>query len=118
MSELRLSAQARALHLRDASTTAPTLEELAAWLARMGKRREVDWVEAQLELGEGLRLPLAVSDRGRVFSVDFGAGKTAKRRRYALSVDGLQSAVADWIREEHNADPALLDLFERLLIHG
>lgn len=116
MAQLELSARVRALHLHaaGAQTAPPTLAELVTWLERMGRKKDVEWVEAEIAVGGDLRVPVAVRERGKVVSVDFDD----KRRRYALSVDGLQSAIADWIREQHGADPALLDLFEQLLLRG
>ena len=114
MAELDLSAHVRALHIIGAEVQPPSLAEVVAWLERMGRKKDVDWVEAEIALSRDLRVPVAVRERGKVVSVDFDD----KRRRYALSVDGLQSAIADWIREQRGADPALLDLFEQLLLRG
>ncbi len=114
MADLELSARVRALHTHGATTAPPTLADVVVWLEKQARKKDVDWVEAVIALGGDLRVPVAVRERGKVVSVDFDD----KRRRYALSVDGLQSAIADWIREQRAADPALLDLFEQLLLRG
>lgn len=84
------------------------LEELLAALQKESRRRDVAAVTGTIRLAPELTIQVEVQERGARL-------KVPGRGVYACSVDGLLNAVADVIREEHAADPALLDVYQRLL---
>ena len=88
--------------------TSQDVEELLAHVAAQSKKRFVTAVEATFHLGPGLSIGVEVQERGARMRV-------AGRGIYAFSLDGLMSAAADVIREEHAGDPAMLDVLQELL---
>lgn len=115
-----IRAEARALHLEEpleatgGKSGFHAFSDALAHLQKHARKRDVVRVEGVLTLGPDLRIPVTVTDRGRTLSLDLPTG----RRHYAMSLDGAQRAVADWIREVEKGDSAALDLFEELLLRS
>jgi len=97
-----------AVHFEANVKTSYDVEELLTHVRTQSKKRFVSTVEATFHLGEGLDVTIEVQERGARMRV-------AGRGIYAFSLDGLMSAAADIIREEHASDPALLDVLQELL---
>lgn len=105
---IAIHAEVTALELEGAKEPMPDLRAALAHLVSQARRKNVDRVHATLEIVPGLRLRLEVFERGARI-------KVPDRGLYAGNLDGLLNAIADVIREEHGADPALLDVYARLL---
>ena len=85
------------------------LDELLRHVQSHAKKRFVSSVEATFRFTSDLVLRVEVQERGARMRVP-------GRGIYAFSVDGLLTALADVIREEHQSDPALLDVYQALLM--
>lgn len=109
-----IEANVQALRLVGCTARTSRLEEALEHLLRQARKKDVDTVLATLTFEGRLAMPVEVTDRGKTLVVDLPSG----RRRYGLHLDGVHQALADWIRERHQADPALLDVYERLLLAG
>lgn len=105
---IALVTEVRSLELEGAREPAPDLRAALAQLTAQARKKNVARVHATLEIAPGLSLRLEVFERGTRIQVP-------GRGLYAATVDGLLNAIADVIREEHDADPALLDIYARLL---
>ena len=97
-----------ALRLTGVTTESQQLRVLVDTLVKQAKKKDVAAAEATLRLSDALTLKLEVQDRGARIKVE-GHGI------YACSIAGVLDALADVIREDHGADPQLLDLYQRLL---
>jgi hypothetical protein len=96
------------LKLEGRVKTSRELQELLDEVIAQSKKRFVVAVEATFRFSADLAVAVEVQERGARMRVP-GRGV------YACSVNGLMNAVADVIREEHGGDPALLDVYQRLL---
>lgn len=89
--------------------------ELASVIARVKKearKKGVFAVRFSLDLDGGLALEGEATDRGETLVVTLGR----ERRRYPLTVDGMENALADVVRVVHRSDAAILDAYERVLV--
>lgn len=105
---IEIHAEVTALELEGAKERMPDLRAALAHLVSQARRKHVDRVHASLTLAPGLTLRLELFERGARL-------KVPGRGLYAGNVDGLLNAIADVIREEHDSDPELLDVYGRLL---
>ncbi len=103
-----IRAEVSAVHLEGAVERTPDLASALAHLVTQARKKNVSRVQATLEIVPGLELHLELFERGTRF-------KVPGRGLYAGNLDGLLNALADVIREEHDSDPALLDVYARLL---
>lgn len=87
------------------------LDELLQHVRSHARKRFVSTVEATFRFTDELALRVEVQDRGARMRVP-------GRGIYAFSVDGVLTALADVIREEHGSDPGLLDVYQELLLGG
>lgn len=97
-----------ALELEGAKEPMPDLRAALQHLVTQARKKNVDRVHASLAIAPGLTLRVELFERGARL-------KVPGRGLYAGNVDGLLNAIADVIREEHGADPALLDVYGKLL---
>lgn len=105
---IAIHAEVTALSLEGAREAVPDLRAALAHLVSQARKKNVDRVHATLEITPALVLRLELFERGARI-------KVPGRGLYAGTVDGLLNAIADVIREEHASDPALLDVYGRLL---
>ena len=96
------------LRLRGEQKAASQLEDVLEHLRGQSRKRNVDAVEATLRFFDRLELRVEVQERGARLRVP-------GRGLYACTVDGVHRALADVVREEHGADAAMLDLYQRVL---
>lgn len=105
---IEIHAEVTALALEGAKERMPDLRAALAHLVSQARKKHVDRVHATLEITPELVLRLELFERGARL-------KVPGRGLYASNLDGLLNAIADVIREEHGSDPALLDVYGRLL---
>lgn len=89
--------------------------DLSSVIARVKKetrKKGVFSVRFTLALDGGLTLEGEATDRGETLVVALGRD----RRRYPLSVDGIENALADVVRVVHRGDAAMLDAYEKVLV--
>jgi len=97
-----------------APTKLDTLLLVVDKLAREARKKGVHAVRFRLDFEQGLRLEGEATDRGATLVVVIAG----QRRRYALSVDGIEKALADVVRVVHQGAPDMLDAYERVLAGG
>jgi hypothetical protein len=83
-------------------------------LVREARKKGVHAVRFRLDFDGGLRLDGEATDRGSTLVVSMAG----QRRRYRLTVDGVQNALADLVRVVHHGAPEMLDAYERVLVRS
>lgn len=90
------------------------LHRVVERLTREARKKGVHAVRFRLDFDGGLRLDGEATDRGATLVVVIAG----QRRRYVLSVDGVQNALADVVRVVHQGAPEMLDAYERVLTNA
>lgn len=99
------------LVLEHAPEKQETLTRVVERLGREARKKGVHAVRFRVDFDGGLRLDGEATDRGATLVVVIGG----QRRRYGLTVDGVQNALADVVRVVHQGAPDMLDAYERVL---